>query len=86
MSKVPDSFKPYAPSKVKTIANMVEPKEEAPKLSIIDTFKAWFKSNPKEASDLINSAKEDKEAKYKAEKQAAIAYAKENGFYNSSNN
>lgn len=72
-------------NKVKTIANMAEPKEEAPKLSMIDTLKAWFKSNPKEASDLINSANEDKQAKELAEKNAAIAYAKANGFYKEPN-
>jgi len=69
-------------NKVKTIANMAEPKtDDTKKLGVIDTMLAWFKSNPKEAQAAIEGLQEDQEAKAEAEKQAAIAYAKEHGFY-----
>jgi len=69
-------------NKVKTIANMAEPKENnTEKTGIIETVKAWFKSNPKEAQDAIKGLQEDQDAKAQAKKEEAIALAKQYGFY-----
>lgn len=72
-------------NKVKTIANMAEPKEDNAKLGIIETVKAWFKSNPKEAQDAIKGMQEDQEKEAEAKKAEAIALAKEYGFYKEPN-
>jgi len=69
-------------NKVKTIANMAEPKnDDTKKLGVIDTMLAWFKSNPKEAQAAIEGLQEDQEAKEAAEREAAIASAKKYGIY-----
>ena len=68
-------------NKVKTIANMADKPEENTSKGILETVKAWFKSNPEEVQAAMKGLKADEAKEKEAEKEAAIAYAKANGFY-----